>query len=195
MQLIRYRLQELTKPRPRLLARRFADLELKMDVDKIRRLGIRIILQPPDWRRRHRYTSLGKTFTVNCIAFAFGMTRSKPFCDIVIGDMRAGSSRPRDLYPELAEPLLDDHHWRCKKARPRAGDLVVYCEGPNKRIKHMGLMLANGMVRSKWGSLPAIFEHRLRHVPMSYGTVIEYYHPIPRAKVESIYRTILRSIQ
>ena len=48
----------------------------------------------------------------------------------------------------------------------------------------MGVVLANQMVRSKWGGLPAIFEHKLwQLLLLSYGTSAEHDHPMPRAKV------------
>jgi hypothetical protein len=47
-------------------------------------------------------------------------------------------------------------------------------------------------VRSKWGILPAVFEHEVWHVPSSYGVKVEYYHPIPQAKVEVVYRQLAK---
>jgi hypothetical protein len=78
--------------------------------------------------------------SINCIAFALALDGSKVFRDTVIGDYRAWRMPPRDANTDFAEGLLDTLHWWRKKARPRTGDLVVYCDH-NKRVKHMGLVI------------------------------------------------------
>lgn len=155
---------------------------LRMDLHQLRSMGITINREPFAWRRFRR-----SGVVINCIAYALGMHAS----DIYLADLKAAakSGRKSGFAPELAEPHLDSlqNRWR-RKPSPAPGDLVVYCDGPQQRIKHAGMMLPNGRVRSKWGSLPGLFEHRLWDVPSTYGDSVQFYRPVPLVTSEAFYR-------
>lgn len=59
------------------------------------------------------------------------------------------------------------------------GDIVVYVSGEKEkdllhRITHTGIFIGDDYVESKWGPIPAVFEHPLRCVPACFGNHIMY---------------------
>jgi hypothetical protein len=187
MHRVRQRLQQITTPRP--VPKGTGRLYLKLDLDKVRDLGVKVYPQPAQWRRTHRYGQMGETIPINCIAFALGLHAGRLYIDAMRSDYRLLRT-PRAASPDFAEALLDTFHWRRRKKQPRPGDLVVYCDR-NKRVRHVGVLLEGGLVRSKWGDLPAIFEHRLWQVPADYGDSVEYYHPMALARVLAEYARLI----
>lgn len=52
---------------------------------------------------------------------------------------------------------------------PQKGDIIIYFDN-NDHPVHSGIITDNALVTSKWGLIPAIFEHKIQEVPESYLT-------------------------
>jgi hypothetical protein len=51
-------------------------------------------------------------------------------------------------------------------------ELAVY--SVNGKVKHVGRLLSNGRVQSKWGT-GHLFEHELLDVPLTYGDTVQFF--------------------
>ena len=63
---------------------------------------------------------------------------------------------------------------------PEAGNIIIYYLRASKSlpiIKHTGIYLGNGKVRSKWACGP-ILKHDVFNVPYSYGEIIKFFRRI-----------------
>ena len=58
-----------------------------------------------------------------------------------------------------------------------AGSMVMYFDDTHD-FTHVGLLVTNNRVQSKWGTL-GLYEHGLFEVPSNYGEVARYFMPLP----------------
>ena len=63
--------------------------------------------------------------------------------------------------------------------KPQIENVIIYYLRDSKPlpiIKHTGIYLGNGKVRSKWACGP-VFRHDVFNVPYSYGEIIKFFKP------------------
>ncbi len=60
--------------------------------------------------------------------------------------------------------------------KPRTNDLVVYSDDQHdSHTNHIGIVLDNGLIESKWGSSSEIVVHQLFSVPLGYGDYARFF--------------------
>ncbi len=104
-----------------------------------------------------------------CATYAFGLCSRKGYRWIVQipePDVYAG----RDFMEWLMR-----HHLVPRDGPPQEGDIVLYLE--NDTWSHIGTLVDNGRVRSKWGTFP-VYEHGLFELPATYGDQVIYMQPM-----------------
>ncbi|MBL8653391.1 MAG: hypothetical protein JNJ97_04285, partial [Alphaproteobacteria bacterium] len=86
--------------------------------------------------------------------------------------VRLSSIRPDEVYTgaEFMHFLIDGKYLS-EKLASTPGLLAVYFD--NKKFKHVGLLLSETRLESKWGC-GHLYEHDLIEVPISYGNDIRY---------------------
>ena len=118
----------------------------------------------------------------NCAMYAFNLR-----CDDLYRAIATGESiRRRNLSRDGDKIISADTEFveYCIKQglvssisnrEPESGDLVVYSD--SDRCRHVGKLLDQSRVRSKWGMVD-LFEHELLEVPDFYGDNVEYFESL-----------------
>ncbi len=106
------------------------------------------------------------SFAFNCHAYTFDIYRAPEFKRLyraeVVPNGRFVAGLIGSLLHETSKPVQED--------------FVLYFE--NGLIKHSGIFLGNGRVRSKWGGAHT-WEHALCEVPSGFGCIVHYYEHVP----------------
>ena len=68
---------------------------------------------------------------------------------------------------------------------PKEGNLIIYFDKKPKadvHLTHSGIVTNSKKILSKWGTIPAIFEHVIDEVPAGYGKIedIQYFQLLNR---------------
>jgi hypothetical protein len=85
----------------------------------------------------------------------------------------------KDYYADAYINSSEFFELRKPDAPMHQGDLVVYFSKDEKGsfddITHAGIVVGDDCIESKWGSIPAVFEHPVWYVPTSFGNHCFYY--------------------
>ena len=105
-----------------------------------------------------------------CVMHALGIVDDQEY-------VRMALSCPSDVFAstEFVHFLIDGGYL-IEKSPPEPGLLIAYFD--NGRVRHIGRMLSDSRVESKWG-MGNLYEHELFEVPMSYGSDVRYFAPLP----------------
>jgi hypothetical protein len=150
-----------------------------LKVAKVAALGIKVVSAPADWDQfSYRKQGRLRHLPINCFAYALRLDRSALYRSALMDGVLAG------YIPHYAS--TDFMRWFLSSRRPRqpptAGNLVVYFIGTSPI--HAGIVIGPGVVRSKWGMFRPIFEHRVWHVPSTYGPTVKFFSPVSLARAE-----------
>ncbi len=129
-----------------------------------------------------------ETFRFTCFQFALDL-RGSHSVDAIASRQPNGS--PLYPGPEFVAYLIDDLLEIVHPKQGSAGDLVVYANCGS--IKHAGIIVAPGVVLSKWG-LGHLWIHGTLEVPSRYGSEVRYFqgssrHELVRAFLEFVAKT------
>lgn len=127
---------------------------------------------PPEWHWQQGFFKKGN---VNCFAFALGLADFESYR----AKIKQGSNDPHDFASSLFVKYFLEHKGLTPVDYPEKNSLVVYYD-QNESIRHVGIVedTLSITIRSKWGTFPVIFKHRLRDIPSSYGSIVRFYPPI-----------------
>jgi hypothetical protein len=156
---------------------------IKYKLNSIRALGVQAAAEPHHWKRLHWDPVLQGQLNINCFAYAVGLSESRHYSKAAIPHARWGRQRCY-ASSEFIEWLEKFQTYERKSAR--IGDVVIYYDSTG-RPRHAGQVIGHRRVRSKWGTLPALFEHELWQVPMNYGTLIKYVETVPLRTAEAAF--------
>lgn len=107
----------------------------------------------------------------NCVMYALGIEADREYFVI-------STHCPENVHASTDFlHFLYDERYLVERRESVPGCLVVYShEG---RFRHIGRIVEEGRVRSKWGT-GHLYEHALLEVPNSYGTEIRFFEPVDR---------------
>lgn len=146
------------------------------DVEKIK--SIERILERMSLLWEKEDTGNAVLFTNNCFSYALGLHETdylqlvkNYYDDTGVGNSYFANSSFIDFL--LKRGILEQIH------EPSMGDLIIYFDDENKPT-HAGIIKECAssqvqLVESKWGSIRALFQHKIWDVPVSYGNIIKYY--------------------
>lgn len=113
----------------------------------------------------------------NCVTHVFGLLNETML-----------AKRPwGDIDPKFVRFLVDARELKERKnTEYLSGDIVVY-RNDGGDVTHVGLLLDNGMVISKWSGGP-LLKHKVLDVPQTYGDDIHFYVPPSKERIVELYR-------
>ena len=117
-----------------------------------------------------------ETFKFTCFEFALDLRGSREVRRIA-ADQPNGS--PLYPSPEFVEYLIAERLGEVLAQDASPGDLVVYSDGT--RTTHAGVLVAPGLVISKWG-LMHVWVHGTLEVPARYGSDVRYFKRLRRGE-------------
>lgn len=122
----------------------------------------------------------------NAYAFAFGLTNFAAY----IKKISKGSNDRRSFASSLFIKDYMAHKGLRELNYPHKDCLVLYLDKDENPV-HAGIVedTLSITVRSKWGTFPVIFKHKLRDIPTSYGSLIKFYDPIDAQDAYDFFKT------
>jgi hypothetical protein len=117
-----------------------------------------------------------ETFKFTCFDFALDLRGSREVRRIA-ADQPKGS--PLYASPEFVEYLIAECLVEVIAESESPGDLIVYSNGG--KITHAGVLVAPGLVISKWG-LMHLWSHGILEVPARYGSDVRYFKRLRRGE-------------
>jgi hypothetical protein len=110
----------------------------------------------------------------NCVMHALGIVDDP-------GYVRLARMCPSDVHASthFVKFLIEGNHI-AEQSEAAADLLIVYSD--DIQIRHIGRLLRQDLVESKWG-IGLLYEHPILEIPSSYGSAIRYFSPIDRDDV------------
>lgn len=104
------------------------------------------ILCTPDTNRK----------SLNCHGYTFGTHRRYT---------------PKEVFGLISGDKLKE------ATEPKRGDVILYIDETSRLpiIKHSGIYVGSGKVKSKWNTNGPVFEHDIFNIPFQYGNDIKFY--------------------
>lgn len=116
----------------------------------------------------------GDNLLYNCVMYALGLAQDPVFLDLL-------HELPSRIHASTAFiQFLVDEGYLVKSISPDVGDLIAYHD--NTRFRHIGIVVDDGRVRSKWG-VGLLYEHAPLETPYSYGNAVCFFRPLKREVV------------
>jgi hypothetical protein len=110
--------------------------------------------------------------TYSCAVFALGFVKDEYYESIACGQNEAYAS------PEFISFLIAKGYIKLIKDKTLYDkSLIVYKD--KERVRHVGINVSKGRVRSKWG-LGYLYEHGVFEIPLQYGNDVEFYKNIDK---------------
>ena len=117
-----------------------------------------------------------ETFKFTCFEFALDLRGSREVRRIAANQPNGSPLYPS---PEFVEYLIAERLGEVPAENASPGDLVAYSNGA--RITHAGVLVAPGLVISKWG-LMRLWAHGTLEVSARYGSHVRYFKRLRRGE-------------
>ncbi len=116
-------------------------------------------------------TTEGDNRCYNCVMYALGIEADREYFVM-------STYCPEHVHAstDFLQFLYDEGHF-VERQESAPGCLIVYSH--KGRFRHIGRIVGEGRVRSKWG-IGHLYEHTLLKAPNSYGTEIRFFEPVDR---------------
>lgn len=111
----------------------------------------------------------------NCVMFALGIETDDIYLKMLY-------RFPSDVHANTAfVQFLVERGDILEQARAEPKSLVVYFG--KEKVEHIGRIVDDGRVQSKWGTKGHLYEHAIFEVPATYGDTVRVFTPMERLPV------------